>query len=194
MNLKALKVLAGLGAVSLFIMAQDFIRFAFACRDYGLRAQAGISQLKDLSSKNQEALVVITGDRNRIPKALELLQARPQSWLLISGLSKKTSLAEVAALSLESLKNDLALWERIVVDSNATSTVENAEETEKILRAKNVDHMILITSDYHMLRALAVFKKWVSAQVTPYAVSSEVFPFKFLTEYWKWVAFRLNIY
>jgi len=30
--------------------------------------------------------------------------------------------------------------------------------------------------------------------VTPYAVSSELVPFKFLTEYWKWVAFRLNIY
>jgi len=72
--------------------------------------------------------------------------------------------------------------------------VENAEETEKFLRLKNSDHMILITSDYHMLRALAVFKRWVSAQVTPYVVSSEFVPFKFLTEYWKWVAFRLNIY
>ncbi|NBX77517.1 MAG: hypothetical protein EBQ92_13265, partial [Proteobacteria bacterium] len=34
--------------------------------------------------------------------------------------------------------------------------MENAEETEKFLRLKNSDHMILITSDYHMLRALAV--------------------------------------
>jgi vancomycin permeability regulator SanA len=147
-----------------------------------------------LASKNLEALVVITGDRNRIPKALELLQSRPQSWLLISGISKRTSLSEVASLSEDSLKNDVRLWERIVVDSNATSTVENAEETEKVLSTRSIDHMILITSDYHMLRALAVFKRWVSAQVTPYAVSSELVPFKFLTEYWKWVAFRLNIY
>lgn len=194
MNLKVLKVFAGLGALSVLIVAQDFIRFTFACRDFGARARLGFSQLEEMPSKNQEALVVITGDRNRIPKALELLQARPQSWLLISGISKKTSLAEVAALSEDSLKNDLRLWERIVVDSNATSTVENAEETEKILKTKNSDHMILITSDYHMLRALAVFKRWVSAKVTPYAVSSELVPFKFLTEYWKWVAFRLNIY
>lgn len=194
MNLKVLKVFAGLGALSVFIVAQDFVRFTFACREFGSRAKLGISQLDGLASKNLEALVVITGDRNRIPKALELLQSRPQSWLLISGISKRTSLAEVASLSEDSLKNDVRLWERIVVDSNATSTVENAEETEKVLRTRSIDHMILITSDYHMLRALAVFKRWVSAQVTPYAVSSELVPFKFLTEYWKWVAFRLNIY
>lgn len=194
MNLKVLKVFAGLGAVSVFLVAQDFIRFALACREFGTRAKLEMRQLEDLSSKKQEALVVITGDRNRIPKALELLQARPDSWLLISGISKKTSLAEVASLSEESLRNDAKLWGRIAVDSTATSTVENAQETEKLLKLKNVDHMILITSDYHMLRALAVFKRWVSAQVTPYTVSSEMVPFKFLMEYWKWVAFRLDIY
>lgn len=193
-NHRLLKVFAGLGVISVLLVAQDFIRFTFACLEFGRRAEMGIRQIESLSPKSQEALVVITGDKNRIPKALELLQSRPGSWLLISGISKKTSLAEVASLSELSLRNDLRLWERIIVDSNATSTVENAEETEKILRSKNQDHMILITSDYHMLRALAVFKRWVSAQVTPYAVSSEVFPFKFLTEYWKWVAFRLNIY
>lgn len=194
MNLKLLKSLAALGAISVFLLVQDFIRFAFACHDYRIRAGREVVQLKGISQQNQEALVVLTGDKNRIPKALELLQTRPQSWLLISGVSKKTSLPEVAALSEASLRNDLKLWDRVVVDSNATSTVENAQETDKILQSKGLNHMILITSDYHMLRALAVFKKWVAAQIIPYAVSSEFVPIKFLLEYWKWVAFRLNIY
>ncbi|NBT59037.1 YdcF family protein [bacterium] len=194
MSLRVLKVFAALGAFSVFLLAQDFIRYAFACREYGIRSSRDSGQLEGVPHKNQEALVVVTGDKNRIPKALELLQARPDSWLVISGVSKKTSLSEVAALTESSMRNDPRLWERIIVDSNATSTVENALETEKLLRTKNVDHMILITSDYHMLRALAVFKRWVSAQVIPYAVYSDFTPFKFLIEYWKWVAFRLNIY
>ncbi|NBX77518.1 MAG: hypothetical protein EBQ92_13270 [Proteobacteria bacterium] len=104
MNLKVLKVFAGLGAVTVFVVAQDFVRFTLACREFGARGKQGFVQLDGVPSKNQEALVVITGDRNRIPKALELLQSRPQSWLLISGISKKTSLAEVASLSEDSLK------------------------------------------------------------------------------------------
>ena len=203
MNLKALKILAAFGGLAALVLFQDFLRFTLACRDYGRMAQTGLEQLSSKEIQS-EALVVITGDRNRISKALELLQNQPHTWLLISGVSKKASLPELAVLHAEPLKLNPSQLDRIVLDSNATSTVENAQETEKILQEKGAQSMILITSDYHMLRALNVFKKWVNAKIIPFAVGSEMtgasfeqwpsFAFKFVVEYWKWVAFRFNIY
>jgi uncharacterized SAM-binding protein YcdF (DUF218 family) len=202
--LKTVKVLAVMGALASLFILQDFIRFALACRSYGKLAQTEEAQLKPLQPNESEALVVLTGDRARIPRALELLKKRPQSWLLISGVSKKTSLAEVVSYQSGGLTGDANLWDRVILDTNATSTVENAEETEKILKAKKAQQMVLITSDYHMERALRIFKRWVSVDIKPYAVSSELtggnpvdWPAavaKFLFEYWKWVAFRFDIY
>lgn len=204
MLLKTVKILAVMGALASLFILQDFIRFAFACRAYGKLAQTGEAQLKAILPLESEALVVLTGDRARIPKALELLKKHPQAWLLISGVSKKTSLAEVVSYQSGGLTGEATLWDRVVLDTNATSTVENAEETEKILKAKKAQHMVLITSDYHMERALRIFKRWVSVDIQPYAVSSELTEGnpvdwlaavgKFLFEYWKWIAFRFDIY
>ena len=203
MNTKSLKIFALFGALSTLILLQDFLRFSFACRAYGKKAQLGLAQLKLENGSISDALVVITGDKRRIPASLELLRNQPDSWLFISGVSKKTNLAEIMSLN-QTGGNENGFWNRVILDSNATSTVENAEETEKFIQARNLNRIILITSDYHMLRALTIFKKRVSARVVPFVVGSEftdpsVFKLpatfaKFLIEYWKWVAFRFDIY
>lgn len=165
----------------------------------------GLSQLTETDPLKTRALVVLTGDKNRIPRALELLQSNSDFWLFISGVSKKTSLSEMAAIHGEAGNNESGkVWERVIIDSKATSTVENAEETEKLVQSRHLTQIVLITSDYHMLRALNIFKKRVSSVIVPYAVASEFTEgsliklpeglFKFLFEYWKWVAFRLDIY
>lgn len=205
MNSKSLKIFAFLGVVSALVLLQDFLRFAWTCRNYGQQARQGLSQLSSADPLKTRALVVLTGDKNRIPRALELLQSNPDFWLFISGVSKKTSLSEMAAIHGEAGKpQPEKLWERVIIDSEATSTVQNAEETEKLVQTKQLPQIVLITSDYHMLRALNIFKKRVSSIIIPYAVTSEFTEgslvklpeglFKFLFEYWKWIAFRLDIY
>lgn len=202
MPLRFLKLFAVFGVIAAGVLAQDFFRFTWACRTFAERAALGPEQLAG-GKKRPEALVVITGDKNRIPKALELLSQIPESWLLISGVSKKTQLNTLVALYGGSEKAIPEIEGRVIIDSQATSTMENAEETEKVLQEKNIQEMVLITSDYHMVRALGIFKRKVTATVIPYAVSSDltkglsgwpVLAFKFVVEYWKWVAFRFNIY
>ena len=193
-----------MGALTALFIAQDFVRFTLACRAYGKRAELGLAQLPAPIESEKEALVVITGDRNRIRKGLELLHSRPNAWLLISGVSKKTSLAEVAALQAEEMSENKKLWERVIIDTNATSTVENAEETDKVLKSKQARRMVLITSDYHMERALRIFKNGLNVEIVPFVVSSELttgsvahWPSavaKFFWEYLKWVALRFDIY
>ncbi|NBV51125.1 YdcF family protein [bacterium] len=202
MSLRFLKIFAVLGVIAAVVLVQDFFRFTWACRTFAERAALGPEQLA-VGKKMPEALVVITGDKNRIPKALDLLSRAPESWLLISGVSKKTHLNELVALHGGSDKPLPGIEGRVLIDSQATSTMENAEETEKLLQKKNIQEMVLVTSDYHMVRALGIFKRKVTATVIPYAVSSDlteglsgwpVLAFKFVIEYWKWVAFRFNIY
>jgi len=192
MYVKVLKILAFLGALFLGLIFWDSVQFGIQCHQFHQHAQL---QQQQISFPPQEELtfVVLTGDKDRIPKALALLQNFPNSSLLISGLSKKTSLAQLAEFSSKQQREDSNLWKRVVVESEATSTAENAQETEKFLKNKNIHKLILITSDYHMTRSLAVFDKWVSVEVVPYSISSD-WPARALLEYWKWVAFRFNIF
>lgn len=192
MPLKVLKGFAFLGVLFLAMLFYDGIQFARSCRALHQQAQLSIKQLEG-DSDYPYTFVVLTGDRVRIPEALSLIKAFPRSQLLISGLSKKTNLTEIAELSPEEYRLDTDLWKRVVVESESTSTVQNAQETQKYLRAHEIHEIVLITSDYHLTRSLAIFDKWVSAEVIPYAVSSD-WPARAFLEYWKWVAYRFNVF
>lgn len=192
MTLKLLKAFAFLGLLFLIMMGFDGVHFARTCQQLHLQAQSRLSQLEK-PPDYPYTFVVLTGDKVRIPEALHLLKSFPRSKLLISGLSKKTSLTEVSDFSPEEYRLDTELWKRVIVESEATSTVQNAQETQKYLRTHQIHEMVLITSDYHLTRSLAVFDKWVTAEVIPYAVSSD-WPARAFVEYWKWVAYRFNIF
>lgn len=60
------------------------------------------------------------------------------------------------------LVEQLARWgvdrERLVVEPQSRNTVENARETAKIVRARGYKRLVLITSAYHMPRALGCFR------------------------------------
>ncbi len=121
----------------------------------------------------QEAIVVLTGARGRIPKAVQLLRSRDSGLLFISGAGKGITKKELLNQQGDAAAGATQLWERIEVEDQATSTIENAQETAKILREKKIQKVILVTSDYHMPRALAIFRRvYPSVSYFPYAVSS----------------------
>ena len=63
---------------------------------------------------------------------------------------------------------DLGVSEgQIIIEENARDTYENAKYTREICSKKNYQKPILITSAFHMKRALLSFKK-VGLDVTPY--------------------------
>lgn len=132
-------------------------RFAHRVQSYVGRTQIAFSQLpkKDLP---REVIVVLTGDRRRIPKALELLRLRPTPVLVISGAGT-LSLKEVVNQQGDSAVNIHEIWKKIRLESISSSTIENAQETGKILRPLAPKQVVLVTSEYHMVRALEIFKK-----------------------------------
>ena len=125
------------------------------------KERAGSHRAVIIDTLNSDTgLVVLTGDRKRIKVALELLIQKEGQFLIISGIGKGATLTDLINAQTESPIDLKIIWEKIILESQSTSTIENAIECAKILRSKKVTRVILVTSDYHMSRSLALFKKF----------------------------------
>jgi uncharacterized SAM-binding protein YcdF (DUF218 family) len=63
--------------------------------------------------------------------------------------------------------------EAIVIETKARTTAENALYSAQLLKAKNIENLILVTSAFHMRRSVKLFEKQ-GLVVTPFATSHEI--------------------
>jgi uncharacterized SAM-binding protein YcdF (DUF218 family) len=99
-----------------------------------------------------DGIVALTGAAARIPDAIELLATDRGKRLLITGVHRATSSKEIARLT--------PLYSRyftccIDLDRSALNTFGNALETKRWARANNFNSLIVVTSNWHMPRAMA---------------------------------------
>ena len=99
-----------------------------------------------------DGIVALTGAAARIPDAIELLATDRCKRLLITGVHRATSSKEIARLT--------PLYSRyftccIDLDRSALNTFGNALETKRWARAHNFNSLIVVTSNWHMPRAMA---------------------------------------
>jgi uncharacterized SAM-binding protein YcdF (DUF218 family) len=120
-----------------------------------------------------EAIVVLTGTQRRIPRAIELLRRRGSPLLIISGTGKGTTLTDLVNTQGDAAVNIHEVWQKIILEPKSTSTIENAEETAKLVRSRNIERLVLVTSDYHMPRSLLIFHRFLPGiEIIPYPVRS----------------------
>ena len=116
-----------------------------------------------------DGIVVWTGKGGgRLQAGVEILQAKNGERLLISGVHKDNGPDEI--IEITGLSNALANC-CLDLDYEAKDTTGNARETASWAEALDYDHIILVTSAYHMPRA----KVEISAaagriRITPYPV------------------------
>ncbi len=120
-----------------------------------------------------QGIVALTGGSNRrLQAAMNLLQAGRGQRLLISGVNRHTTREEVrrAARAVAG-----PLYECCVdLGFEAIDTVGNARETAEWARARGYDHLILVTADYHMPRAMLELRGAMpQVKLTPYPVATE---------------------
>jgi len=102
--------------------------------------------------RNADGIVVLTGGSSRITDAIELLAAKRGQRLLITGVNPATNSGGIARL--------VPLYEQmfaccIDLDHSAVNTVGNAIETRRWAKARGFRSLIVVTSNYHMPRAMA---------------------------------------
>lgn len=123
---------------------------------------------------NADGIVVWTGKGGgRLETGGQLLQMAKGERLLISGVNQKIDMAAIQALI--DIDADLAQC-CIDLDYAATNTLGNARETAAWANALGYEHIILVTSAYHMPRAqveistVKIGKSTARMRITPYAV------------------------
>lgn len=118
-----------------------------------------------------DGIVVLTGSAFRISDALELLAAGHGRRLLITGVYPATRLSEIAALTPQ-----FDRWFACCVDLDriALDTIGNAVETKRWAREQGARSLIVVTSDFHMPRALAEIAHQIpDVTLVPFPVISE---------------------
>lgn len=101
-------------------------------------------------------IVVLTGGTGRLKEAFGLLLAGAAPRLLVSGVGPETDLADLARLSDTP---DASLIGRVRLGRDAATTEGNAKEARRWAREMHLNSLILVTSFYHMPRALVDFRK-----------------------------------
>jgi len=136
------------------------------------------------SDRKADGIVVLTGAASRIPDAIELLAAERGKRLLITGVHRATSAREIARLTPLYSKFFTCC---IDLDRSALNTFGNALETKRWAREHNFNSLIVVTSNWHMPRAMAELAHQIpEATLIAYPVISE----KVKTEPW-WSNFEM---
>ena len=102
--------------------------------------------------RGADGVVVLTGAAARIPDAMELLASGRGKRLLITGVHRATTAPEIARLT-PIYNREFACC--VDLDRSALNTLGNAIETRRWAREKNFRSLIVVTSNWHMPRAMA---------------------------------------
>jgi uncharacterized SAM-binding protein YcdF (DUF218 family) len=102
--------------------------------------------------RNADGIVVLTGGTSRVADALELLAAGRGKRLLISGVNPGTTTVDIAH---QTAGYDKLLKCCVDLDYSATNTLGNAVETRRWALDRGFHSLVIVTSAYHMPRALA---------------------------------------
>lgn len=117
---------------------------------------------------SSDGIVALTGGAERIADAVDLLAAGKARRMLISGVHQSTSRAEIAKLT-PNLSETFACC--VDIDHAALNTAGNAVETARWARSHGLRSVIVVTSDYHMPRALAEMRRAMpEARLNPHVV------------------------
>ncbi|MFZ0072080.1 MAG: YdcF family protein [Xanthobacteraceae bacterium] len=152
--------LAGIAAVAgLVALAAGFVWYASLVSE------------EATSSRSAEAIVALTGGPERIGEAVEQLAAGRGQRLLITGVNRGTHADTLARL----VPRYEALFACCIdIDHSAINTIGNAIETRRWARDHGFHSLMVVTSGYHMPRALAeIAHQLPDVTLVPFPVITE---------------------
>jgi uncharacterized SAM-binding protein YcdF (DUF218 family) len=118
--------------------------------------------------RNADGIVVLTGGSSRVSDAMELLADGYGKRLLISGVHPTNAASDIS----RSLPDNQSLLRCCVdLDRSAVNTRSNAAETRRWARERGFKSLIVVTSNYHMPRAIVELSHAMpEIQLIPFAV------------------------
>ncbi len=121
--------------------------------------------------RKADGIVVLTGGTSRVSDALELLASGYGKRLLITGVNTGTTTADIARQTAE-YRRYLACC--VDLDYSALNTLGNAVQTRRWTLDRGFHSLIIVTSAYHMPRALAeIAHQLPDVTLVPFPVVSD---------------------
>ena len=142
------------------------------------------SRIEDADAPT-DAIVVLTGGSERLHEGFRLLAEGKAKQLLISGVHREASLADLLKIG-EAPANlsPQTIQCCITIGYQAGNTFGNATEAAAWAAAKGVHSLRLVTADYHMPRSLLEFSLAMpDVRLLPHPVFPEVVK---RDEWWLW--------
>src|SRR4051812_9889060 len=133
-----------------------------------------LSQLRGVEVKparTADGIVVLTGGSSRVSDAMELLAGGYGKRLLISGVHPTSAASDIS----RSLPDNQSLLRCCVdLDRSAVNTRSKAAETRRWARERGFKSLIVVTSNYHMPRAIVELSHAMpDIQLIPFVVVGE---------------------
>lgn len=146
-----------------------------------------------------DGIVALTGGAERVETALRLLADNVAPVLLVSGVARRADIQDLVRRGPEGAR---PLADRVTLGRAATSTLGNALETASWARGHGMHSLAVVTSGYHMPRALLeIGRALPEAALYPVPVFTPAWsgPTDLATlrvlavEYNKWLAVRFHL-
>ena len=151
---------------SAIVAALAILFVAAAVGFVGFLSQLRGAEIKP--SQTADGIVVLTGGSSRVSDAMELLAGGYGKRLLISGVHPTNDVSDIS----RSLPDNQSLLGCCVdLDRSAVNTRSNAAETRRWARERGFKSLIVVTSNYHMPRAIAEMSHAMpDVELIPFAV------------------------
>lgn len=132
-----------------------------------------------------QAAVALTGGAGRIQAATDLLRLNVVEKVLISGVHQDVTQEEIRRMTSLSRAQSICC---LLLDKQARNTQQNAEEITKWVEQEGFASIILVSSDYHIPRALyLVNRRMPEVRVTVLSVNTGPDPINMMIEYHKYM-------
>ena len=146
----------------------DLLLLAVVLTVIGFFIFTGSIQRSKPEPRTADGIAVLTGGVARIDEAMKLLAQQKAKRLLITGVYRTTSTEALKQLASE---GDQLFSCCVDVDKEARNTIDNATETSQWVALHHYNSIIVVTSNYHMPRALAELGRVMpGVTLIPYSV------------------------
>lgn len=166
---------------------------------YGMFVASVLEETPQDQTRKTDAIIVLTGGNFRVDTGLDLFAIQMAPRLFITGVHDTVTMDDIIR-KWSGLPNGSRALPACCMElgHKALTTIENARETKDWAEKENVHSMRLVTSPYHMPRAMREFKSLMpEKEFVPHVVVRDTLSprdqfFWHITfiEYHKWV-FRL---